>query len=80
MIFDFDPWYLLARGMVIMFLIVMFCGAMFIFTKIIKSSKDSICDSEKQSKFILECIKADTTKDLRAIGACEQMSLRLYCK
>ena len=36
--------------------------------------------SEQQSKFILECIKADTTKDLRAIGACEQMSLRLYCK
>ena len=74
-----DNWNLLARGIVIMFLIVMFCGAMFIFTNIIKS-KDTICDSEKQSKFILECIKADTTKDLRAIGACEQMSLRLYCK
>jgi hypothetical protein len=75
-----DNWNLLARGMVIMFLIVMFCWAIFIFKNIIKSSKDSICDSEKQSKFILECIKADTTKDLRAIGACEQMSLRLYCK
>ena len=65
--------------MVIMFLIAMFSGAIYIFTNVIKS-KDTICDSEKQSKFILECIKADTTKDLRAIGACEQMSLRLYCK
>jgi len=74
-----DNWNLLARGMVIMFLIVMFCVAMFIFKSIIKS-KDTICDSEKQSKFFLECINADTTKDLRAIGACEQMSLRLYCK
>ena len=45
-----------------------------------KPDTTPICDSEKQSKFILECIKADTTKDLRAIGACEQMSLRLYCK
>jgi hypothetical protein len=42
--------------------------------------KDPICDIEKKSKFILECIKADTTKDLRAIGACEQMSIKLYCK
>ena len=69
-----------ARGMVIMFLIIIFWGALHIFTNIIKSSKDTICDIEKKSKFILECIKADTTKDLRAIGACEQMSLRLYCK
>lgn len=43
-------------------------------------NKKPICDSEKQSKFIIECIKADTTKDFRAIGACEQMSLILYCK
>ena len=70
---------LLAMGICIIFLIAMFSGAIYIFTNVIKS-KDSICDSEKQSKFILECIKADTTKDLRAIGACEQMSLRLYCK
>ena len=79
MIFNFDPLALMARGMVIMFLIAMFSRAIYIFTNVTKS-KDSICDSEKQSKFILECIKADTTKDLRAIGACEQMSLRLYCK
>ena len=45
-----------------------------------KQYEDPVCDIEKKSKFILECIKADTTKDLRAIGACEQMSLRLYCK
>lgn len=45
-----------------------------------KPDTTPICDSEKQSKFILECIKADTTKDLRAIGACEQMSIKLYCK
>ena len=70
----------LARGMVIMFLFIIFWGALHIFTNIIKSSKDTICDSEKQSKFILECLKEDKTKDLRAIGACEQMSLRLYCK
>ena len=79
MIFNFDPLALMARGMVIMFLIAMFSGAIYIFTNVTKS-KDSICDSEKQSKFILECIKADTTKDLRASGACEKMSLRLYCK
>ena len=74
-----DNWNLLARGICIIFLIAMFSGAIYIFTNVIKS-KDYVCDSEKQSKFILECIKADTTKDLRAIGACEQMSLRLYCK
>ena len=79
MIFNFDPLALMARGMVIMFLIAMFSGAIYIFTNVTKN-KNTICDSEKQSKFILECIKADTTKDLRAIGACEQMSLRLYCK
>ena len=75
MIFDFNPLELLARGIVIMFLIAMFFGALHII-----KSKDTICDSEKQSKFILECLKADTTKDLRAIGACEQISLKLYCK
>lgn len=43
-------------------------------------NKDPICDNEKQSKFILDCIKADTTKDVRAFGTCENMSIRLYCK
>lgn len=78
---------LLARGIVIIFLIVIFSGAIFFLAKhsqnFIKSkdkSKNPICDNEKQSKFILDCIKADTTKDVRAFGACENMSIKLYCK
>ena len=63
----------------IIFLFFLFFLFMTFIVKFIKH-KDLICDIEKKSKFILECIKADTTKDLRAIGACEQMSLRLYCK
>ena len=63
----------------IIFLIFLFYFFMTLIVKFIKH-KDPICDIEKKSKFIIECIKADTTKDLRAIGACEQMSLRLYCK
>ena len=42
--------------------------------------KDHICDSEKQSKFILECLKEDKTNDVLAFGACEKMSIKLYCK
>ena len=75
MIFDFDPLALMARKMVTMFLIAMFSGAIYIFTNVIKS-KDSICDSEKQSKFILECLKEDKT----AIGNCERIAIQLYCK
>ena len=63
----------------IIFLFFLFFLFMTFIVKFIKH-KDLICDIEKKSKFILECIKADTTNDLRAIGACEQMSLRLYCK
>ena len=80
MIFDFNPLELWKKVIGIFLLMFMSFIALHFLTNIIKSSKDCICDSEKQSKFILECIKADTTKDLRAIGACEQMSLRLYCK
>ena len=80
MSFDFDPWKLWEKGICIIILITFSLIPLHIYTYSIKDNKDSICDSEKQSKFILECIKADTTKDLRAIGACEQMSLRLYCK
>ena len=69
-----------ARGMVIMFLIIIFWGALHIFTNIIKSSKDTICDSEKQSKFILECLKEDKTKTVGAITDCERISIKLYCK
>ena len=80
MYLDFCPWYLLARGMVIMFLIAMFfVGALHIFTNIIKN-KDLICDSEKQSKFILECIKEDKTKTVGAITDCERIAIKLFCK
>ena len=63
----------------IIFLISIF---IYIFSLPINTAKSKypICDSEKQSKFILECIKADTTKDFRAIRACEKMSRKLYCK
>ena len=70
----------LARGMVIMFLFIIFWGALHIFTNIIKSSKDTICDSEKQSKFILECLKEDKTKTVGAIRDCEEIAIKLYCK
>jgi len=63
----------------IIFLFFLFFFFMTLIVKFIKY-KDPICDSEKQSKFILECLKADTTKDVRAIGACEQMSIKLFCK
>ena len=80
MYLDFCPWYLLARGVVIMLLIAIFFGAIYGFTNIIKGSKDTICDSEKQSKFILDCIKEDKTKTVGAIGNCEQIAIKLYCK
>ena len=59
---------------------ILFLISIFIYIFSLPISKNPVCDIEKKSKFILECIKADTTKDLRAIGACERMSLRLYCK
>lgn len=76
---NFDSWELFDKGFTIIFLIILFLIPLYIFVNIIKS-KDSICDSEKQSKFILECIKADTTKDVRAFGVCETLSIKLYCK
>ena len=79
MIFDFDPLELWKKGTCIFFLIFLSFVALHFLTNVIKS-KDTICDSEKKSKFILECLKADTTKDVRAFGACEQMSIKLYCK
>ena len=67
------------KAFVIIFLISIFIH---IFSLPINTTKgkDHICDSEKQSKFILDCIKADTTKDVRAFVACENMSIKLYCK
>ena len=79
MIFDFDPLKFSAKASSIFFFIFLSFVALHFLTNVIKS-KDTICDSEKKSKFILECLKADTTKDVRAFGACEQMSIRLYCK
>ena len=43
-------------------------------------NKKPICDSEKQSKFILDCIKEDKTKTVMAIGNCEQIAIKLFCK
>ena len=80
MIFDFDPYELLKKGLCIFFFIFLSFLLFQFSTNIMKSSKDSICDSEKQSKFIIECIKADTTKDLRAIGDCERIAIKLFCK
>lgn len=77
---NFCPGELFKKGICIFFFIFLFLIILHIFVNIIKSNKDSICDSEKQSKFILDCIKADTTNDFRAIRACENMSIKLYCK
>ena len=80
MIFDFDPWELLKKGLCIFFFIFLYFIALHFLISIIKSSKDSICDSEKQSKFILECLKEDKTKTVGAIGDCERIAIKLYCK
>ena len=63
----------------IIFLISIF---IYIFSLPINTTKTKyhICDSEKQSKFILECLKEDKTKTVRAIGDCERISIKLYCK
>jgi hypothetical protein len=74
-----DNLHLLARGIVLMLLIAIVFWCNILFYNIIKS-KDSICDVEKQSKFILECLKEDKTKTVGAIEHCERMSIRLYCK
>ena len=80
MIFDFDPEKLYIKVICIIILITFSLIPLHIYTYSIKDNKHSICDSEKQSKFILECLNSDTTKQLRAISACEEMSIRLYCK
>ena len=80
MIFDFDARELWTKGVCIISLIFLFLITLYIFLNIIKSNKDHICDSEKQSKFILDCIKEDKTKTVRVIGDCERISIKLYCK
>lgn len=83
MIFDFDPWELWNKGICIIFLItfslISFLIPLHIFADFIKD-KDTICDSEKQSKFILECLNSKTIDTMGRISACEKMSIKLYCK
>jgi hypothetical protein len=67
---------ILVKGLTILFLFII---GIYLVTNIIKS-KDSICDVEKQNKFILECLNANTTKELQAFGACERIAKSLYCK
>jgi len=66
----------LAKGLTILFLFFLFFIGLHIFTNIIKS-KDFICDVEKQSKFILECLNA---KELQSISVCGKIAKSLYCK
>jgi len=65
-----------AKGLSIMCLFFLFFIGLHIFTNTIKS-KDSICDVEKQSKFILECLNA---KELQSISVCGKIAKSLYCK
>jgi len=65
-----------AKGLSIMCLFFLFFIGLHIFTNTIKS-KDSICDVEKQSKFILECLNSNEKKELQL---CERIATRLYCK
>ena len=59
-----------------MCLIFLFFIGLHISANIIKS-KASICDVEKQSKFILECLNSNEKKELQL---CERIATRLYCK
>ena len=67
---------IVAKGLAIFFLFFLFIIGMHLVTNIIKS-KDSICDVEKQSKFILECLNTNEKKELQL---CERIATRLYCK
>jgi len=66
----------LAKGLTILFLLFFVFFGLHIITNMIKS-KDSICDAEKQSKFILECLNA---KELQSISVCGKIAKSLYCK
>jgi len=65
-----------AKGLSIMCLFFLFFIGLHIITNIIKS-EDSICDVEKQSKFIFECLNSNEKKELQL---CERIATRLYCK
>jgi hypothetical protein len=73
---NFNSLNFFAKAFSIMFLIFLFFIGIHIITNIIKS-KDSICDVEKQSKFILECLNSNEKKELQL---CERIAARLYCK
>ena len=79
MSWNFNSLNFFTKGFSIMCFIFLFFIGLHISANIIKS-KASICDVEKQSKFILECLNADKTKDLQAFGACKQIAKSLYCK
>jgi len=64
------------KGLSIMFLFFIGLHIFYFSTNIIKS-KASICDVEKQSKFILECLNA---KELQSISVCRKIAKSLYCK
>jgi hypothetical protein len=66
----------LVKGLTILFLFFLFFIGLHISANIIKS-KASICDVEKQSKFILECLNA---KELQSISVCKKIAKSLYCK
>jgi hypothetical protein len=67
---------ILPKGLIILFLFFLFFIGLHISANIIKS-KASICDVEKQSKFILECLNA---KELQSISVCGKIAKSLYCK
>ena len=70
---------LFSQALAMLLLIFLFFIGLHISANIIKS-KDSICDVEKQSKFILECLNTNKTKEWQSIGACERIAITLYCK
>jgi len=76
MSWNFNSLNFFAKGFSIMSFIFLFFIGLHIITNIIKS-KASICDVEKQSKFILECLNA---KELQSISVCGKIAKSLYCK
>ena len=76
MSWNFNSLNFFAKGFSIMSFIFLFFIGLHISANIIKN-KASICDVEKQSKFILECLNSNEKKELQL---CERIATRLYCK
>jgi len=76
MSWNFNSLNFFAKVFSIMSLIFLFFIGLHISANIIKN-KASICDVEKQSKFILECLNA---KELQSISVCGKIAKSLYCK